>query len=407
MTQLSIPKKLLILQAHAGSGHLSITQAIKQGLAEVDPSVQVSTANILPKQLEDLYAVFQKPKLVEFYHLFYKLTDTPYGSQVSAQINLLFRKEYFRNLINHHQPDAVLSNTQAGIQEIPPILDEFRKETGRSIPFYVFVPDPFTPHRLCFSKKADVTFVPTVRTLQLALRYKLDPQRIVYSGHPVRQEFYGTPTGIDQLHASLGFNPDKITILFGASGDGSDQTLEVITRLCKKAVLPFQAIVVSGRNSLLKQRLAQMNFPDNVQVRVFGYISDAQELATLFHSADLVAAKAGPNALFEAVAARKPFLATHYIKGQESGNRNYLISTGIGLYDSKPKRIAGLIRKIIEEPALLEPIKTNIELERARHADARRIIADHVVEHMRLNGSRTNGPVRTEFAPERVAFQAP
>jgi UDP-N-acetylglucosamine:LPS N-acetylglucosamine transferase len=148
--------------------------------------------------------------------------------------------------------------------------------------------------------------------------------------------------------------------------------------------LPFQAIVVTGRNSHLKKRLEQMDFPDIVRVRVYGYISDAQELANLFHAADLVAAKAGPNALFEAVAAGKPFLATHYIKGQESGNRNYLISTGVGMYESKPKRIVGLIRRIIEEPAILGPIRTNIELERTRHTDARRVIAEHVVEHMQL-----------------------
>ncbi len=377
-------KNLLILQTGAGGGHLSITQAIKQGLEEVNPSINVSTANILPKQFEELYAIAQKPQFTDVYHLFFKLTDTPYGSHVSAQINLLFQKGYFRDLIDQHRPHAILSNTQFGIQEIPPILDKIYKETGKRIPFYVFIPDPFTPHRLCFTRGADITFVPTVRTLQLALRHNLDPRRIVRSGHPIRKEFYVEPQDLSRHRAGLGLDPKKFTILFGASGDGSEQTFEVMMRLRKKNIQPFQAVVVTGRNAQLKRRLKQKQFPGNMSVKIFGYIKDAQTLANLFHAADFVAAKAGPNALLEAVASRTPFFATHYIKGQESGNKNYLIATGIGLFEAKPKRIATLIQKIIDQPAILKPMKTSIELERTKHQDARRIIAEHIVERMQM-----------------------
>lgn len=375
-------KKLLILQTNAGGGHLSITQAIKQGLAECDAPIEVVTADLLSKQFEELYAVAQRPQFIDVYHLFFKLTDNRYGSQVSAQLNLLFQKSYFTEIIQQHQPDAILSNTQFGIQEIPPVLAEIQQKTGKKIPFFVFVPDPFTPHSLCFSTKADLTFVPTVRTMQLALRHRLNPQRIVLTGHPIRAEFYQRPADRAQHRAALNLNPEQTTLLFGASGDGSDRTFEIISRLRHRISSPLQALIVTGRNTQLKNRLEQYNFPPNIQPRIFGFISSAQELAALFHASDLVAAKAGPNAVLEAVAAGTPFLATHYIKGQESGNKNHIISTGIGLFETKPKRIVSLIQNIVESPALLAPIGDQLDLERRKHINARAIIARQVVDYM-------------------------
>lgn len=375
-------KKLLILQTGAGGGHFSITQAIKQGLAAIDAPICVTTADILPKQLEELYALAQRPQFTEVYHLFFKLTDNRYGSHVSSQINLLFQKNYYRNIIERHRPDAILSNTQFGIQEIPTILAEIEQKTGRKIPFYVFVPDPFTPHRLCFSAYADLTFVPTVRTLQLALRHNVAPQRIVLSGHPVRAEFYQRPANLTRHRISLGLDPNLFTILFGASGDGSDRTFEIISRLCQEMRHPMQALIVTGRNAHLKKRLEKLVFPPNLRASVFGFVRDSQKLAGLFHASNLVAAKAGPNAVLEAVAAGTPFLATHYIKGQESGNKNHIITAGIGFVETKPKRVTSLIQNLVETPAILEPLRIRIDLERTKHQDARTIIARQVMEHL-------------------------
>ncbi|MCG3208685.1 MAG: Processive diacylglycerol beta-glucosyltransferase [Anaerolineae bacterium] len=375
-------KKLLILQTGAGGGHMSITQAIKQGLTECAAPIQVATAELLPKQFEELYAIAQRRQFIDVYHLFYKLTDNRYGSQVSSQLNLLLQKSTFKEIIEQHQPDAILSNTQFGIQEIPPVLAEIQQETGKKIPFYVFVPDPFTPHSLCFTPKADLTFVPTIRTLQLALRHRLNPQQIVLTGHPIRAEFYQRPANIARHRAALGLAPEQTTILFGASGDGTDQTFEIISRLHHKLSAPLQALIVTGRNVQLKKRLEKVNFPPTIRPRIFGFISSPQELAALFHASDLVAAKAGPNAVLEATAAGTPFLATHYIKGQETGNKNHIISSGIGFVETKPKRIVHLIQSIVESPELLEPLKEQLDLERTKHQNARAIIARRLVQHL-------------------------
>ena len=372
-------KHLLILQTGAGGGHFSITRAIRQGLERLKAPLRISTENMLPKQVEDLYAVAQKPGFVEFYHLFYKLTDNPYGSQLSSQINLLVQKDYFRAFLEQHQPDAILTNTQLGTREIPLLLREIERETGKKIPFLVFVPDPFTPHRLCFSKKADLTFVPTIRTFQLALRHGLDSRRIVLSGHPIREEFYRQPRSLAEHRAGLALDPDRFTILFGASGNGSERIYEIISRLCKKSRHSIQALMVTGKNTQLRERLERVNFPDNIDARIFGYIDDAQLLADLFHASQLIVAKAGPNAVLEAVAAGKPFIATHFIKGQETGNKNYIISTGIGFYEPKPKRVERLIRNIGNDPAILELMRTRIDREKAKHQHASAIIAEHVI----------------------------
>ncbi len=375
-------KRLLILQTGAGGGHISITQAIKQGFEQLNAPVQLSTANMLPKKFEDLYAIAQKPQFIDFYHLFFKLTDNSYGSEVSSQLNLLIQKDFFKDIINQHQPDAILSNTQFGVQEIPPILKDIFQETGKRIPFFVFIPDPFTPHRLCFSQEVDLTFVPTVRTLQLALKHDLDLRRIVFSGHPIRQEFYKRPADIKQHRANLGLDPDRFTVLFGASGNGSERIAEIIIHLCEQSSQPLQTLMITGKNVQLKKRLEQLNFPDQIRPKIFGHISEAQALADLFHACHLVVAKAGPNAVMEAVAAGKPFIATHFIKGQETGNKNHIIATGIGFYEPKPKRVANLIFKLAQEPAILDLMQANIELEKSKHQQSARIIAEHIVDRL-------------------------
>jgi UDP-N-acetylglucosamine:LPS N-acetylglucosamine transferase len=221
-----------------------------------------------------------------------------------------------------------------------------------------------------------------MRTLQLALNHGLDSQRIVLSGHPIRQEFYQRPGNIKQHRARLGLDPERFTVLFGASGNGSERMYEIITRLCKKSPQPLQALMITGKNVQLKKRLEGLNFPEQVKPKIYGQISDAQALADLFHACHLVVAKAGPNAVLEAVASGKPFIATHFIKGQETGNKNFIIATGIGFYEPKPKRVANLIRKLTEETAILDLMSKNIEREKSRHENAVRIIAEHMVDHL-------------------------
>jgi len=81
-------------------------------------------------------------------------------------------------------------------------------------------------------------------------------------------------------------------------------------------------------------------------VRVIGFTT---KMGKLMEEADIVAGKAGPNLLFEAVTCQKPFLALTYIPGQEDGNLDIIKNKNLGW-------VALTIEKADE---ILQEIKTN------------------------------------------------
>jgi UDP-N-acetylglucosamine:LPS N-acetylglucosamine transferase len=195
------------------------------------------------------------------------------------------------------------------------------------------------------------------------------------TGHPIRQEFYKKPSNINRHRKKLHLNPNQFTILFGGSGGGAEQTLQIIHQLINHTSTDFQAIMVAGRNKGLKQQLEQVSYPRHITPHIYGFVDD---LASLIHASDLVVAKAGPNIIFESAAASKPFIATHHIKGQEDGNLDMIRYNQIGFVEENPLQAAQLLTQIISAPQILDYTQPGLKLLHQQHQPSAANIAQAI-----------------------------
>lgn len=393
--------RILFLEASAGGGHLSITTAVVQELSRRYPNAEIIREDILPSFVQKFYKVVSR-QFVDAYSLFYKATDNQKGNELLLKMDRAIYRKKITKLILEKKPDLIFSNVYFAANEVPAVLQKLSLQ----IPFVMFVSDPFSPFSSFFSPKADLTLVSTFRTYQMALNYGVLPERVAITGHPIREEFFQRPKDLAAHRKSLGLDPDAFTILFGGSGHGSERTLELLihmgmapnSRLLKKILqlttleykafyrlisqesnrlerdIPhFQILCVTGDNVDLKENISQLKFPKNVSAHIFGKVSD---MSSLIHAADLVVGKAGPNILFESIAGLKPFFATYHIKGQENENIDFIKYAQLGFVEEDPQKAAGLIKAILKNPGILEPLFPFLSFVRSQHEHAAERIVD-------------------------------
>lgn len=403
-------RRVLFLEASGGGGHISITTAVIQALLKLYPSVEFVRADVIPPLAQKLYQLASR-KFVNAFLLIYRATDNNKGEFFASRLNHLVSREKLKKAIVESEPDVIFSDYLLAIGEIPKIL----KEIGRQVPFIVFVPDPFTVHGIYLSKRADLTLVSTLTAYQAALSRGIDPQRLEITGHPVREEFVGNEKGVKIYRQEFGLDPDAFTILFGGSGHGAEKTLEILIHLGArpsgnlikrlvvsanldyktyyklffkifkrryKSMPPFQIICVCGDNTELKEDLEMLEFPD--YMKPFIYLH-ADNMASLVKASDLVVGKAGPNILFESVMAKKPFLATYHIKGQEDGNIDFIRSAQLGFVEENPQKMAALIEAILRSKRLLDYANSGISYVYKEHKEASAKIAGHIMRYLDKN----------------------
>ena len=87
--------------------------------------------------------------------------------------------------------------------------------------------------------------------------------------------------------------------------------------------------MICGRNRRAVHRLRDLHDHDGHPVAVHGYVTN---MAEWVRAADVVATKAGPGTIAEALCCGVPLLLTSYLPGQERGNVEWVIDAGLGRY---------------------------------------------------------------------------
>lgn len=398
-------RKVLFLEASGGGGHISITTSIVQALGKLAPSIESERVDVMPRLAHKLYRVASR-QFVNAFLLLYKATDNRRGEVFASRLSGIVSRKKLTQAIVDYEPDLIFSNYSLAIDEVAEILERI----GRKIPFIVFVPDPFTPHSIYFSKKTTLTLVSTLVSYQIALARGIPPEKIYITGHPVREEFAQAPANKNNHKEKLGLDPNIFTILFGGSGHGAEKTLEIlmylgakpsgnlIKRLIRSTNLDsktyyklfvkafenqytempkFQAICVCGDNTELKEDLGMLKFPSHIKAFIYQH---TRNMADLIHASDIVVGKAGPNILFETAMAGKPIIGTYHIKGQEEGNVDFIRASQVGFVEEHPQNTAYLIQTILKNRDLLEYTRPGIAYAREAHKDAARKIAGQIIK---------------------------
>jgi len=126
----------------------------------------------------------------------------------------------------------------------------------------------------------------------------LPKKRIVYTGNPVRREFYLTSKAKQRTRLP--------TILITGGSQGSKKINQVIYGILPKLLTFAKVIHLVGVLDFPAAERVKQGLKKDLKKRYFVYGFLEEEMPQVMHGADLVVSRAGANTLFEIAASAKP-----------------------------------------------------------------------------------------------------
>lgn len=337
-------------------GHASISEAIEKGLKR--------------HHVEEVQSFTLTDPAIEVYSVMYRnfpwickySFQTLHYASVQKFVRFYTRQTHqkkFQEIISQVNPDVIISSSYGFDSSIA----EWRKELineGKKIPLYInIVVDPrtFFPTNLCFN--ADLNCVFDEVTAERAKVFQ--PQTsVAVTGWFVRPQFTtSTPTKV--LREKLGLDEKMLTFLFVAGSEGEVKSANLIPKLLQQKH-PIQVVLACGNNHKLKEKFDKIKnkLPARSPHR-FETLPFTNEIHEYIQTADLLVGKAGPNTIFESVAALTPFFATTHVSGQEDGNLELIREFNIGYVEENLHKAEVLLKKIIAHPKQLSQFTESLQ----------------------------------------------
>ena len=352
-------RRILVLSASVGAGHLRAAQAVEVALRHLDPDAHVENYDVLEftnATFRRLYGrsyldlVNKAPHVLGY---FYDLLDRPpsprHKSDRLRQFVEKLNLSRFLRFVRQGQWDVIV-NTHFLPAEL---IASLRSQGTIQTPQLTATTD-FETHRMWVNQPCEHYFTATEEGAANLVHWGVPAADVSVSGIPVHPDF-AQPKDRAECLARHGLSGDRPVVLQLAGGFGVGPVEGLYRGLL--AVEPaMEIVVVAGRNEELKFRLEAIEVPQRHRVHVLGFTTLMDELMT---AADLVMSKPGGLTTSEALARGVAMAVVNPIPGQESRNSDYLLENGaavkINNLATLPLKLAGLLG----DPARLATLKAN------------------------------------------------
>ncbi|NPV39092.1 MAG: hypothetical protein HPY78_07425 [Brevinematales bacterium] len=305
-------KTILMPIVEAGAGHLATAKAIRDGIEACYPGkyaitiVELSEASGALKEHEFMRK-YWRYSLAHRWMADLSMTLMELFHPISRLYLPLFMPGLLKKGIEYYasvKPDLILSTHFFAIT----IAAIAKRKKRISCPVVGVITDPFSPFSWWCEKRADYLFAPSDEVEKGLLRRGVKPSQIVRMPFPIERKFYDPLPARELLFERYNLNPSYQTLLVVYGGEGIGKAYDFIPRIIERR-MPFNWLVVCGRNKPLYEKMMELSKTSPYPVRVFEFVDNMHEL---MHTADIVVGKAGPSVLFESMLLGKPLLATDY-----------------------------------------------------------------------------------------------
>lgn len=339
-------KKILLLTAPYGDGHLRAAEAIEEAAGAVAPECEIVLVDYFRRFVPDFITRLSRKAYLDSirlapasYGVFYKtigkvkpdsrmrkMMDSP-GRRPLAQY---LRQESF---------DAIIS-----LYPIPSGAVAHLRQQSRAAPLVTVVTD-YTCHPEWIHAGTDAYVVGSDSVADLMIERGVGRERIYALGIPVRSAFV-------QADARSGSVPrgetPRVLVMAGAYGSlgGIRDVMAALEALPGNVGVTF----VCGRAEALREKISSLVSHWRTTPRVLGFVED---VACEMVAADLVVSKAGGITVSEALALGRPLVIYKPIPGQEERNCEFLADHGAGVAVRKPEDLTRMLRELLTDRARL------------------------------------------------------
>jgi processive 1,2-diacylglycerol beta-glucosyltransferase len=356
-------KRVLLLSASAGAGHVRAAQAIETAFAEIGEATgerrevqHLDVLNYTNKLFRNLYSkayIDLVNKMPEVPGWFYDKLDKPWKNERRRLALDKLNTRPLVKLLRQYEPDLIVCT-----HFLPAEIVSWLRAKERLKSRQVIVVTDFDVHAMWLVHHYEHYFVAIDEARVYLEALGIPAEKITVSGIPIDPVF-ARRKDKQEMRAKHGLAADRTTILLSAGGFGVGSVDALIA-----ALLPLQhraqIVAICGRNEELKDRLSRQASrlkPDaNVLVEPFGYTKEMDELMT---ASDIVLGKPGGLTTCEGLAKGLAFVIVNPIPGQEERNSDHLLEAGVGIRSNNLPTLAYKLDRLLSDSARLAGMQEN------------------------------------------------
>jgi processive 1,2-diacylglycerol beta-glucosyltransferase len=352
-------KRVLVLSASVGAGHLRAAQAVELALRQLDPEAVVKNVDVLELTNAAFRRVYAKAyldlvnKAPHVLGYFYDLMDRPVSPRrTSDRLRLMAEKLNLRPFLRFlkSEPWDVIVNTHF----LPAELIASLRKQGKLATPHLTVTTDFETHRLWVNQPCDHYFSATSEGAAYLRHWGVPAGDISVTGIPIHPVF-SQPKDRAECLKRQGLAGDR-PIIVQISGGFGVGPIEEIFRGILAIEVPVEVVVITGRNETAKHQLEAITAPERHRVTILGFTDQIDELMAV---ADLVVSKPGGLTTSEILARGAAMAVVNPIPGQESRNSDFLLEKGAAVKINNIATLAHKLTPLLEDPSRLARLKEN------------------------------------------------
>ena len=348
-------KRVLILSASVGSGHVKAADALARVMRE-RPDVEevlsddsLDHTNLLHKQLYSTLYAKLSTMLPEFLGWWYESSDDPWVSDKGRLALDIPQALPLMNLVKDFRPDVILCTHFMPAGVLSWLIGNGKLDARLGI-----VVTDFHFHAFWITRAFDWYFVAQEEDKIHMEALGLPGDYIKVTGIPVEPEFE-KPVDAGAVLRRHGLRPGRPTLLIAGGTLGLSPATAVVRHLLQLES-DFQAIVVCGKNDELKTEVEQLVRERAGDFCVLGYTT---EMPDLMGASTILLSKPGGMTTAEALARGLPMVILDPIGGQEERNSDVLLEAGAAVKCTEVTVVAHKLRKLLENPERLRQMSEN------------------------------------------------
>lgn len=350
-------KKILIISASAGAGHVIAARAVEHslyGLRRPDLGVvpidllHFSTA--LYKMIyHDVY-LYMAAKTPQLYGYIFDASDK---IKRNNRPDFLWRwmdslnSRKFINYMLDNQWDVVVSTHFLATQ----LVADLKRKRKLAAPLVTITTD-YGLHSYWFSQDSEHYVAADEAARNHLMAMGIEPSRIHAFGIPVMPVFAQEKSRRSLRH-KLQLRPGLPAVLLLSGGFGVGP-IEQVVRDLEKLRTSFQLVAVAGRNKKLYGLLRELARRVPFHLKPVGFTDQMDEY---MKAADLVVTKPGGLTTAEAMACGLPMVVINPIPGQEDMNSDMVLENGAGVKAMHPVDVAYKVQQVLATPGRLAAMR--------------------------------------------------
>jgi processive 1,2-diacylglycerol beta-glucosyltransferase len=352
-------KRVLVLSASVGAGHLRAAQAVELALRQVDPEAVVKNVDVLELTNAAFRRVYAKAyldlvnKAPHVLGYFYDLMDRPVSSRrTSDRLRLAAEKLNLRPFLRFlkSEPWDVIVNTHFLPAEL---IASLQRQERLKTPHLTVTTD-FETHRLWVNQPCDHYFSATSEGAAYLRHWGVPAGDITVTGIPIHPVF-SQPKDRAGCLQRQGLVGDR-SIVVQISGGFGVGPIEEIFRGILAIEVPIEVVVVTGRNETARQQLERIVPPERHRTKILGFTDQIDELMAV---ADIVVSKPGGLTTSEILARGAAMAVVNPIPGQESRNSDFLLENGAAVKINNLATLGHKLTPLLEHSSRLARLKEN------------------------------------------------